>query len=84
MPDRDGVIVHQDVLDKELDDLLPIGDLQRLRRLVKPLKEVGQGFGEAQERHLVSGLIEDSLQFRPHGLFAGAQFRHSATEFVEG
>jgi len=28
MPDRDGVIVHQDVFDKEADDFLAIGDLQ--------------------------------------------------------
>ena len=84
VPDRDCVIVHQDVLDKEADDLLPIADLQRLRRLVQPLKEGGQDFGEAQERQPVSSLIEDGLQFGPHGLFAGAQFRHSAPQFVEG
>ena len=84
MPDRDGVIVHQDFFDKEADDLLPIGDFQRLRRLVQPLKEGGQGFGEAQERHPVSSLIDDGLQFRPHGPFTGAQFRHPVTQFVEG
>ncbi len=84
MPDRDGVIVHQDFFDKEADDLLPIRDLQQLRRLAQPLKKSGQGFGEAQERHPVMSLIEDGLQFRPHGLFAGAQFRHSAPQFVEG
>jgi len=28
VPDRDGVIVHQDVFDKEADDFLAIGDLQ--------------------------------------------------------
>ena len=84
VPDRDGVIVHQDVFDKEADDLLAIDDFQRLRRLVQPLKESGQGFCESQERHPVGGLIEDGLQFRPRGLFAGAQFRHSAPQFVEG
>jgi hypothetical protein len=84
VPDRDGVSVHQDVLDKEADDLLPIRDLQRLRRLVQPPKEVGQGFGEAQKRHPVSGLVEDGLQFRQHGLFASAQLRHPATQLVEG
>ncbi len=84
MPDRDGVIVHQDFFDNEADDLLPIGDFQGLRRLAQPLKEGSQGFGEAHERHPVSGLIEDGLQFRPHGSFAGAQFRHPATQFVEG
>jgi hypothetical protein len=39
VPDRDGVVVHQDVLDDEADDLLPIGDFQRLGRLAQPLKE---------------------------------------------
>ena len=52
--------------------------------VVQPLKESGQGFGESQERHPVGGLIEDGLHFRPHGLFAGAQFQHSAPQFVEG
>ena len=66
------------------DDLLPIGDLQRLRRVVQPLKEGGQGFGEAQVRHPIGGLTEDGLHFRPHGLFAGAQFQHLAPQFVEG
>ena len=84
VPDRDGVIVHQDLFDDEADDLLPIGDLQRLRRVVQPLKEGGQGFGEAQVRHPIGGLTEDGLHFRPHGLFAGAQFQHSAPQFVEG
>ena len=28
VPDRDGVIVHQDFFDNEADNLLPIGDLQ--------------------------------------------------------
>ena len=84
MPDRDGVIVHQDFFDNEADDLLPIGDFQRLRRFVQPLKEGGQGFGEAQERRPVSSLIDDGLQFRPHGPFTGAQFRHPVTQFVEG
>ena len=51
---------------------------------VQPLKEGGQGFGEAQERHPVGGLIEDGLQFRSRGLFAGAQFGHSAPQFVQG
>jgi hypothetical protein len=51
---------------------------------VQPLKEGCQGFGEAQERRPVGSLIEDGLQVRPHGLFAGAQFRHSASQFVEG
>jgi hypothetical protein len=81
--DRYGVIVHQDFFDDEANDLLPIGDFQRSRRPVQPLKEGGQGFGEAQERHPVSSLIEDGLQFRSHGLFAGAQLRHSVSQFVE-
>jgi hypothetical protein len=33
---------------------------------------------------LVGGLIEDCLPFRPHGLLAGAQFRHPTAQFVEG
>ena len=83
VPNRDCVIVHQNVFDHEANDLLTIADVQRLRRLVQPCKEGGQGFGEAQERHPVSSLIEDGLQFRSHGLFAGAQLRHSVPQFVE-
>jgi hypothetical protein len=33
---------------------------------------------------LIGGLIEDRLPFRPHGLLAGAQFRHPTAQFVEG
>ena len=33
---------------------------------------------------MVGGLIEDRLPFRPHGLLAGAQFRHPTAQFVEG
>jgi hypothetical protein len=33
---------------------------------------------------LVGGVIEDRLPFRPHGLLAGAQFRHLTAQFVEG
>jgi hypothetical protein len=84
VPDHDGVVVDQDFLDDEPDDLLPIGDLQRLRGVVQPLKEGGQGFSEAQERRPIGGLIEDGLQFRPRGLVASAQVRHPATQFVEG
>jgi hypothetical protein len=32
---------------------------------------------------LVGGLIEDRLPFRPHGLLAGAQFRHPMAQFVK-
>src|SRR5215831_848544 len=32
----------------------------------------------------LGGLIEDRLPFRPHGLLAGAQFRHPTAQFVEG
>jgi hypothetical protein len=32
---------------------------------------------------LVTGPIEDRLPFRPHGLLAGAQFRHPTAQFVE-
>ena len=33
---------------------------------------------------MISGLIEDRLQLRLHGLLAGAQFRHPTAQFVEG
>jgi hypothetical protein len=47
------------------------------------LEERGQGFGQSEERYLVGGLIEDRLPFRPHGLLAGAQFRHPMAQFVK-
>jgi hypothetical protein len=31
MPDGDGVVVHQDLLDHEADDPLPMLDIERFR-----------------------------------------------------
>jgi hypothetical protein len=39
--DRDGVVVDQDLFDKEADHFLPLDDFQRLRRFAQPLEERG-------------------------------------------
>ncbi len=84
MADGDGLIIDQDLFDQQADDSLAVGDFQQLCGLVQSLEECAQCFGQAQERHPVGGLIEDRLQFCPHGLLAGAQLRHSAPQFVQG
>ena len=41
----DGALVTRS--DIESDDFLPLGNVQRLRRLTQPQKKGGQGFGQA-------------------------------------
>jgi hypothetical protein len=47
MPNGDGVVADQDLLDHEADDPLPVLDIERVRRGAQPGQERRDGLGEA-------------------------------------
>ena len=83
MPDDDGVVADQDLLDNETHDPLALLDIEGLGGGAQPGEEAGQGFREAEIDGAVVHLIQDCLQLRLRGVLALAQVRHSPAEFVE-
>jgi hypothetical protein len=47
MPNGDGVVADQDLLDHETDDSLSVSDIKRVGRGAQPGQERRDGFGEA-------------------------------------
>ena len=83
MPNGDGVVADQDLLDHEADDPLPVLDIKRVRRGAQPGQERREGLGEAQVGCPVVHLVHDRLQFSLHSMFAVSELRHSLAQFVE-
>ena len=62
MPDDDGVLVDQDLLDDQADDPLTFLDVEGISGGPQPGQEAREGLCEAQIGGAVVCLIEDRLQ----------------------
>jgi hypothetical protein len=53
MPDRDGVLVHQDFFDQQPKDLLTGHDIERVGSCLNPSAEIGEAVNQVQVLGLV-------------------------------
>lgn len=74
MPDRDGVLVHQDFFDQQPKDLLPGHDIERVDSGSDPSAEIGEAVNQVQVLGLVGSGRFKGLQLRLDCMVLLAQF----------
>jgi hypothetical protein len=80
----DAVITDHNLLHEQSRYPLPIAYIERLGIGTQAFQKCGQSLRQAQVCGLVSNLSTQHFEFGLQGLFASPQFRHPATQFVQG
>ena len=83
MPDDDGFVADEDLLDDESHDSLPLDDVKRVGGAAQTTEEGRERLGKAQERGAIGSLVGDRLQLGPQRLFALPQQRHALAQLLE-
>jgi len=83
MPDDDGVVANEDVLDDQAHDSLALNDVERVSSAAQTAEERRKSLGQTQERGAIGRLVGDCLQLDPHRLFTLPQRGHPLTQLFE-
>jgi len=77
MPDDDGVVADEDVLDDEAHDSLALNDVKGVGGAAQTAEERRESLGKAQKLCAIGSLNSDRLQLGTQPLFALPQQRHA-------
>ncbi len=77
-------MADHDLLDEQSRNPLPIGHAEGLDIGTQAVEKRGQRLREPQVSSLISNLSVQCLEFVLQALLTPAQFRHPATQFVQG
>ena len=83
MPDRDGVLAHQNLLRQQPKDLLTFCNIESVSPRPNPSAEISEAVNQAQVLVLVGGGRLQRLQLRLDGLLLLAQFRDAMAQLVQ-
>ena len=83
MPDGDGINADENLLDQQLNNLLPFHDIHCLGPAGEPRPELSQTFDQSQIPFLIGGRFVQSLEFRLRRAELLAQWIDSLAQFVK-
>ena len=83
VPDEDGVITDQNLLDDEAHDALTLEGVECISSAAQPRQERGERLCQSHEHGAITGLIGDRLQFGAQRFLTIAQRRHALAQLLE-
>ncbi len=83
MANRDGIVSHRDLFDKEPYDAAFFGDIEVFRILLQPFSERGQNIRKLERGGLVQGHGLQCLDFVADDLAPSFQGRHALSQFLK-
>src|SRR5450631_2701609 len=83
VPNEDGVITDQYLLDDEAHDALPLEGVECISGAAQPRQERGERLCQSHEHGAITGLIGDRLQLGAQRFLTIAQRRHALAQLLE-